>query len=312
MRFSIFQDTDIGARPINQDRMGYCFSRESLLMIVADGMGGHVRGEVAAETTLQTCANLFQLSAKPRLSDPSAFLEESLLSAHRALLQYQITQRLPEAPRTTVVACIVQEGRAWWAHAGDSRLYWLRNGVTLTRTRDHSRVQSLLSAGLIRPEQQDVHPDRNKVLNCLGSPQLPRIEIASAQPLKPGDVLLLCSDGFWAGMGEAALARAFVGHPVAHVVPDLVEQAVARNGRIADNATALAMSWEADPTEGAPTLSSLELPEGALTTTIAMGPGRAPGAQDEAVADTAWSEDAIERQISEIRQAIQRSRRKEP
>ena len=312
MRFSIFQDTDIGARPTNQDRMGYCFSRESLLMIVADGMGGHVRGDVAAETTLQTCAAHFQRMAKPRLPDPGGFLQEALLSAHRALLQYQVTHRLPEAPRTTVVACVVQEGRAWWAHAGDSRLYWMRNGVTLTRTRDHSRVQSLLSAGLIRPEQQDVHPDRNKVLNCLGSPQLPRIETAAAQPLKPGDVLLLCSDGFWAGTSEMALAKAFMGHPVAQVVPELVEKAVARNGRIADNTTALAMSWEADPTEGAPTLSSLELPEGALTTTIAIASGSSSSEPDEAAADPAWSDDAIERQIAEIRQAIQRSRRKEP
>lgn len=315
MRFSIFQDTDIGARASNQDRMGYCFSRESLFMVVADGMGGHVRGEVAAETALQTCATLFQRVAKPQVPDPVRFLEESLLAAHRALLQYQIAHRLHEAPRTTIVACVVQQGKAWWAHAGDSRLYWLRDGVTLTRTRDHSRVQSLLSAGLIRPEQQDVHPECNKVLNCLGSPQPPRVEIVAAQPLRPGDVLVLCSDGFWAGIGEVALARAFAGAAVGKVVPDLVEQAVARNGRFADNATALAMSWEADPIDGAPTLSSLELPEGALTTTIALGPTDADDASlraEDAAGEVAWSDDAIERQIAEIRQAIQRSRRKAP
>lgn len=314
MRFSIFQDTAIGARASNQDRMGYCFSRESLLMLVADGMGGHVRGEVAAETALQTCANLFQRVAKPQVPDPVQFLEEALLAAHRALLQYQIAHRLHESPRTTVVACVVQRGSAWWAHAGDSRLYWLRNGITLTRTRDHSRVQSLLSAGLIRPEQQDVHPDRNKVLNCLGSPQAPGIEIVAAQPLRPGDVLLLCTDGFWAGIGEASLARAFDGKAVGQVVPDLVSQAVARNGRIADNATALAMSWEADPMDGS-ILSSLELPEGALTTTIALAPTDAEPAvipSDALMGDAAWSDDAIEQQIAEIRQAIQRSGRKVP
>jgi len=315
MRFSIFQDTKVGARATNQDRMGYCFSRESLLMVVADGMGGHVRGEVAAETALRTCATLFQRIAKPHVPDPSGFLEEALLAAHRALLQYQVVERLHEAPRTTIVACVVQQGRAWWAHAGDSRLYWLRDGVALTRTRDHSRVQSLLSAGLIRPEQQDVHPDRNKVLNCLGSPHLPRIESAASQRLRPGDVLLLCTDGFWAGIGESALARAFEGQAVEKVVPELVAQAVARNGRIADNATALAMSWESDPIAGAPTWSSLELPEGALTTTIALGPEQGVGASAGAVesgGEMAWSDDAIERQIAEIRQAIQRSRRKAP
>lgn len=312
MRFSIFQDTHVGARAVNQDRMGYCFSREALLMVVADGMGGHVRGEVAAELALQTCARLFQRLAQPRVTDPATFLREALAGAHRALMHYQLTEGLPESPRTTVVACIVQQGRAWWAHAGDSRLYWLRNGVALTRTRDHSHVQSLLNAGLIRPEQQDVHPDRNKVLNCLGSPHLPHIELVSRQLLKPGDVLLLCTDGLWAGIGEAQLARAFDRVSVSQAVPALVQQAVLRNGRTADNATALAMAWEADLADGAPTLSSLELPEGMLTTTITLGPTEDVRAAAVATDDAGWSDDAIEQQISDIRRAIQKSRRRLP
>jgi serine/threonine protein phosphatase PrpC len=310
MRFSIFQDTQLGARAVNQDRMGYCFSRESLFMILADGMGGHVRGEVAAELALQTCARLFQRLAQPRIADPATFLREALAGAHRALIAYQHAQGLHESPRTTVVACIVQEGKVWWAHAGDSRLYWMRRGVTLMRTRDHSQVQSLLNAGLIRPEQQDMHPDRNKVLNCLGSPQAPEIELVSRQGLQSGDVLLLCTDGVWAGLADAELARTFERTPVAQAVPTLVREAVARHGRTADNATALAMAWDTDLSEGVPSLSSLDLPEGALTTTIALeAPADARGAA-AAADETGWSDDAIERQITEIRQAIQRSRRR--
>ena len=74
MRFSIFQDTDVGGRSINQDRMGYCFSRESLLMVLADGMGGHLRGEIAAQIAMQTVASMFQQQAMPRLRDPVAFI----------------------------------------------------------------------------------------------------------------------------------------------------------------------------------------------------------------------------------------------
>ena len=69
MRFSIFQDSALGARTVNQDRMGYCFTRASLLMVLADGMGGHLRGEVAAQIAMQTVASVFQQSARPKLVD---------------------------------------------------------------------------------------------------------------------------------------------------------------------------------------------------------------------------------------------------
>lgn len=301
MRFTIFQDTAIGARSVNQDRMGYCFSRESLLMLVADGMGGHLRGEVAAQLTLQTCATMFQRDARPRLDDPAAFLDDALRAAHRELLEYQYAQRLPEAPRTTVVACVVQDGAAWWAHAGDSRLYWLRDGRVVSRTRDHSKVQTMVSLGLIAEHEQETHPERNKVLNCLGSPYEPTLEMTSCAPLRPGDVLMLCSDGLWSGLSEAALATAFARLPVAQQVPELVRRAVEANGRVADNTTVVAMQWEGTDDEDVPTLSSLDLPEGAMTSTISIG------LPDDGAAEPVLSDEEIERQIAEIQQAIQRS-----
>ena len=302
MRFSIFQDTAVGARTQNQDRMGYCFSRESLMMVVADGMGGHVRGEVAAQLTLQACAALFQKLAQPRLADPADFLDTALRVAHRDLLRYQSSHGLPEAPRTTVVACVVQDDSAWWAHAGDSRLYWLREGRILTRTRDHSKVQTMVSLGLITPQEQETHPERNKVLNCLGSPYEPTIEITSRARLQRGDTLVLCSDGFWSGIPEEGLARAFAQAPVAISVPDLVQRAVAHNGRLADNTTVVALTWESgESDDDVPTLSSLNLPDGAVTTTISIGQ------LEDSEGDTPLSDEEIERQIAQIQQAIQRT-----
>ena len=304
MRFSIFQDTAIGARSVNQDRMGYCFSRESLLMLVADGMGGHVRGEVAAQLTLQTCAAMFQRQASPRLADPSAFLDAALRASHRELLRYQAQHRLPEAPRTTVVACVLQDDCAWWAHAGDSRLYWLRGERVLSRTRDHSKVQTMVALGLISAQEQESHPERNKVLNCLGSPYEPTVEITARARLQPGDTLVLCSDGFWSGVPEAELAAAFAGGPVAAVVPALVARAVAHNGRTADNTTVVALAWEGGGDDDVPTLSSLNLPDGAVTTTISIGQ---LDESEVAAGGDALTEEEIERQIAEIQQAIQRS-----
>lgn len=307
MRFTIFQDSAIGARTINQDRMGYCYSREALLAIVADGMGGHLRGEVAAQISMQTAAALFQQAAQPRLQDPAQFLDEALRAGHRELHRYREQHGMPECPRTTIVACVIQDNQAWWAHAGDSRLYVFRRGKSAARTRDHSKVENLISLGLITAEDAETHPERNKVLNCLGSPFEPSIEINAHFPLHDDDVILLCSDGFWSGQREHEMAAALNGgEPVAAVVPRLVRQAVEKNGINADNTTALVLRWH-DETEAEPipTLSSLGLPDGAVTTTIAIAQA---GERDGADSDD-LSEDEIERTIAEIQQAIQRSNR---
>ncbi len=305
MRFSIYQDTELGARSVNQDRMGYCFTRDALLMVVADGMGGHLRGEVAAQITLQTVAALFQTTARPALEDPAEFLDMSLRRAHRDILRYQEQHGLPESPRTTVVACLVQKGVVWWAHAGDSRIYLVRDGVVLARTRDHSKVQTLLSLGLLKPGEEDQHPERNKVLNCLGSPFEPTIEISTPVTLQAGDRLLLCSDGLWSGVPEAELAAGLCRDAVSRSVPELVQRALAANGRVADNTTALALAWEGE-SEGAAAdddggLSSLDLPDGAFTTTISAA------APPEEADERDISEDEIERTIREIRTAIDRT-----
>ncbi|MCO5108407.1 MAG: serine/threonine-protein phosphatase [Burkholderiaceae bacterium] len=297
MRFSIYQDSLIGARASNQDRMGYCYTRDCLLMLVADGMGGHMRGEVAAHLALQVAASTFQEDARPTLADPPAFLDRALRRAHREILRYQDMHGLPESPRTTIVACVVQQGRAWWAHAGDSRLYLLRGGRVMLRTRDHSKVQNLIDLGMIDERDSATHPERNKVLNCLGSPFEPTIELGGDVALQPGDTLMLCSDGVWSALPEDDLIEPLTAGSVMTGVPRLVQQAVGHAGPMADNATALAMTWEAEGVG----LSSDDVPDGAITTTIAVG------LIDETAPGDAMTEDEIERTIREIREAISRA-----
>ncbi len=307
MRFSIYQESKKGGRKVNQDRMGYLYTRDSLMMMVADGMGGHARGEVAAQLTMQTVASVYQRLAKPLLADPAAFLEEAIQAAHHELHRYRAEQNLPEAPRTTVVLCVVQRGVAIWAHAGDSRLYLIRNGAIAERTLDHSRVHHLVTSGLIRPEDAKDHPERNRIFNCLGAFVAPTVEISHPTALHGGDILLLCSDGLWGTLNDRAIVGAFSDRTVMRAVPDLVDAALEEGGAESDNCTALAMAWagveslDMVPPTDAP-VSTLVIPEGAMTSTIQI-----PRAGDEP--GPAYTDDQIDDAVNEIQKAIQRASR---
>ncbi len=245
MQFLIFQESRKGKRRENQDRVAYCYSRDALLMVVADGLGGHLHGEIAARIAVQVLTNAFRREARPRIADPARFLVEQLLDAHRTIERFTNVHRLGESPLTTCVACIVQDGAACWGHAGDSRLYFIRGGRVLARTRDHSRVQQLVEQGRIREEAVAAHPFRNSITNCLGSAVPPRVELSEKMALEPGDSILLCSDGFWGPLSAARIAAALLRSDIVEALPELLDQAEARSGMESDNLSVVAMSWEA-------------------------------------------------------------------
>ncbi len=299
MRFSVYQESRKGGRRINQDRMGYCFTRDALLMVLADGLGGHALGEVAAQQALQTLARRVQAQARPLLRNPAEFLQDTIMLAHREIHRYAEVNRLSDVPRTTVVCCLVQNGQIHWAHAGDSRFYLVRKGELLTRTRDHSKVENLLQQERVLPMQVANHPERNKLYNCLGSPNLPLIDIGGPMRMEPGDVAMLCSDGLWGSLEDREVVQKVTSLSVAQAIPDLIEQALRNAGEGADNTTAIGMMWEHDPTaqsdEGVVTTT---LPLNAFTTSILERTG--------AEADL-LSEEEIERSIAEIRAAIDKT-----
>jgi protein phosphatase len=306
VRFSIYQESRKGGRRSNQDRMGYLYTRDSMLLVVADGMGGHARGEVAAQKTLQTMASIYQRDAKPMLADPARYLEECVMAAHRELHRYRAENNLPEAPRTTVVACVVQEGVATWAHVGDSRLYLLRGGRIVARTLDHSRVHHLVSSGLIQPEDAKDHPERNRIFNCIGAYIAPTVEMGRPTALRSGDTLLLCTDGLWGALTDRQIGDAFTSSTVMRAVPELMEFALAKAGDDADNCTAIAMTWAGSesmdmipPTEEP--VSTLLIPEGAVASTVQIP------RHSEASGDEELTEDQIEDAVAEIQRAIKRS-----
>ena len=269
MRFSVYQESRKGGRRINQDRMGYCFTRDALLMVLADGLGGHALGEVAAQQALQTLARQFQAQARPAIRNPADFLQDTIMLAHREIHRYAEANRLADIPRTTVVCCLIQQGQIHWAHAGDSRLYLVRKGALLTRTRDHSKIENLLQQERVLPMDVANHPERNKLYNCLGSPNLPLIDIGGPVRLEPGDVAMLCSDGLWGSLEERVIVDKVTNLSVVHAIPDLIEQALLNAGEGADNTTAIAMMWELDtatPSEEAVLTDTLPL--NAFTTSI--------------------------------------------
>jgi len=302
MQFSVYQQSHIGGRKVNQDRMGYTFTRDALLLVLADGMGGHLRGEIAATIAMQTISMMFQMQARPYIKKPERFLEEALQQAHEDILRYGQTHKLAGTPRTTVVACLVQHNNAVWAHCGDSRLYWVRRGRVLARTRDHSHIEYLIEKGRADPSERNTHPDRNKLYNCLGAPTPPQVELSRQVSLQPADVLLLCSDGLWSAVPDSEIVRRLSTHTIVQAVPDMISMATAIGGARADNTTALAIMWQGADVAGAGTgtvISTEMLTDGQVSSTIALAP--------EALDVDAFDEDEIEKAIAEIRDAIEKS-----
>ncbi|HEY4999443.1 MAG TPA: protein phosphatase 2C domain-containing protein, partial [Usitatibacter sp.] len=209
-----------------------------------DGMGGHIDGEVAAEIAVTEITRRFQQEARNKLKKPFEFLVSAIQSAHRAIVSHAVEHNLLECPRTTVVACIVQNGSAYWAHAGDSRLYVLRRGDLVAQTQDHSRVQMMIDAGEITPEMAARHPERNKIFSCLGGVVPPQISTGREFPLETGDTVMLSTDGFWAQIPGSILGNMLRKQTLVDVMPGLLAEAHRRAKGESDNLSVVAMTWE--------------------------------------------------------------------
>jgi serine/threonine protein phosphatase PrpC len=298
MKFSVFQISRKGGREKNEDRMGYCYTRDSGLFALADGMGGHPEGEVASQMSLQTMAAQFQREARPVLKDPRRFLNESILAGHHALIRYATERALLDTPRTTMVACVLQGREAYWSHCGDSRLYLVRGGRLLARTRDHSYCELQETLAGVVPLGDKVN--RNVLFTCLGSPGKPVIDTVGPLLMMPGDRVLLCSDGLWGSVDDDTISHCLSTRPITDAVPELVEEALRVAGERSDNVTVLAVEWESAEDDEDSAIETDTLADDVFASTIqaGVGPGDADDLLDEA---------EIERSIREINEAIQRS-----
>jgi serine/threonine protein phosphatase PrpC len=222
----------LGAREENQDRVTAAVAEHAALLVVVDGMGGHADGARAAEVTQRVLLESFWHTPQP-LFDPLGFLHMTL----------------EQRPRATCAVCLVQQRSAWWAHIGDSRIYHMRHGALVARTRDHSHVELLLREGLITVEQVQMHPMRNFVESCLGGDAiLPDMSITARQEIESGDVFLVCSDGLWGALRDTEIV-ARLESPEAALRDSLLalgELSVARGGSGSDNTSAAPLRWLGD------------------------------------------------------------------
>jgi serine/threonine protein phosphatase PrpC len=301
MRFTIFQDSKVGDRDGNEDRVGYSFSKDALLMVIADGMGGHHGGEIASEIAVQEITQRFRMEAQNKLKRPFEFLMSAIQAAHRAIVAHADRNNMLECPRTTCVACVVQNGYAYWAHAGDSRLYVLRRGNLIAATQVHSKVQQLIDSGQITPEQAARHPDRNKIFSCLGGVVPPAIDMGREVRMEPGDTVLLSTDGFWAQIPAALIGGMLKKQGIVEIFPGLLNDAHRRAGGESDNLSVVAMTWEAQGDPHAEDTTALENEQFATSTNTAQL--ETGDAQDDV------TEEDIERAIAEIQSAIRKGPR---
>jgi serine/threonine protein phosphatase PrpC len=234
----------VGDREDNQDRVAIAVRDAAAFMIVLDGMGGHSDGSRAADTALKSLLDSFHQISLPAF-DPLGFLHLALSKAHDDVARLGFGQSMESRPRATTAVCLVQEGAAYWAHIGDSRVYWIRRGQVLERTRDHSHVELLLREGKITEQEVATHPMRNFVECCLGGdPAIPEMTIAGRRVLTPGDVILLCTDGIWANLKDSDIAGFFRDEGNLRAwLEALGRRAVQASAPFSDNSTAAVLRW---------------------------------------------------------------------
>ncbi|MBF0584818.1 MAG: serine/threonine-protein phosphatase [Magnetococcales bacterium] len=234
MAWQIALNAHIGGRDEQQDRSAQFVSPkgDACLVVVADGMGGHQGGALAAQTVVDVARKIF--AARLSTLSPPELLETIIQQAHLAI--NRIGREQDVNPRSTAVLLLLTPGKAHWVHVGDCRLYHFRRGRLLHRTRDHSVFQMLVDMGKAKPEEAATHPDQSRLLSSLGGDKKPEVEPGTNKP-RPGDGFLLCSDGLWEVVDERDMA--FALHNTALDLADasrqLAEGATRNAGPKSDN-----------------------------------------------------------------------------
>ena len=233
-----------GGRKYNEDACGYWSSERQFCCILADGAGGHGGGDIASRLAVQSLLTGFAES--PSASGPE--LSRLMRRTNRAVLDGRIAGTAQEDMHTTAVCLVIDflDGRADWVHSGDSRMYWFRGARLLERTRDHSFVESLVDAGMIREDEIRTHPKRSVLLSALGKEddELELSASLSSRVVSGGDAFLLCSDGVWEYVADEVLEQLLAQAKSAQEWLSAIEETIhVATARLAshDNYTALAV-----------------------------------------------------------------------
>jgi len=240
----ISSQSDIGCqRTNNEDSFGYWepeddqqFLRKGRLAIVADGMGGYEGGQEASRLAVETLVAVYRDFSG---DNPQDALIEALQAAHEQVRQYSFAHPELRGMGTTCTAAAIVRGAhggaeydaLYYVHVGDTRLYLIRDGQITRVTRDHSYVGRLVESGLISPEEAENHPQRNILTAALGTnPDLIMDSPGHPEPLRPEDVLLICSDGLWGQVRDPEILDAVENKSAEQAGRELIDLARERGG----------------------------------------------------------------------------------
>jgi PPM family protein phosphatase len=227
--------SDVGCvRELNEDSGTYIqpddpevLASKGLLILVADGMGGHSAGEVASKMAVEVITRTYYEDG----GDPQSALKKAFREANRAIHKTAEKDESKTGMGTTCTALVLQNGTAISAHVGDSRLYLVREGSIYLMTEDHSAVMEMVKAGLISLEQARHHPDKNVILRAMGSH--PEVEVTTWQepfPVRAGDCFLLCSDGLYDLIEDEEIKRVVESQEPRSACESLIALAKERGG----------------------------------------------------------------------------------
>jgi PPM family protein phosphatase len=247
-------------RPLNEDAIGA--DPRVGLFVLADGLGGYNAGEVASTMAVSTLlaglsTKLVEANEEARAFDPGGELRHALIGMNNAIFRAALNSSAYEGMATTVVVAWFLAGRLWVAHAGDSRLYLLRQNALTQVTRDHSFSQELLDAGMVTEEEARLLPAKNLVTRALGAAAEVEPEVHD-YPIEAGDVFLLCSDGLTEMVTQPEIGGMLThcGNDIRDAARRLIDLANEAGGR--DNTSVILVRVGADATRPAPDLSEHE------------------------------------------------------
>ena len=197
--------TNPGSRHVNEDCLGVIEHSDLACFVVADGLGGHGKGEVASQLAVKAFDEVFSSPMEKPLPD---LLSDAFRRAQSDILKEQARTNMSSQMKTTVVVLAVRNGELAWGHLGDSRLYAFTRNKVKSRTLDHSVPQMLAISREIREKDIRGHQDRNRLLRVLGvSEDPPRFELSELQRTDKFQAFLLCSDGFWELITEKEMEK---------------------------------------------------------------------------------------------------------
>ena len=246
--FRLIASTGIhkGDREYQQDQVSLIsHSRHNgcVLGVVADGMGGRSGGRKASDQVMMTARQLFERYS-PETDDPGAMLKAMVEEAHIVIRLTAISAE--QEPHSTIAAFLINpRGDCHWVHAGDSRIYHFQGGRLLHRTSDHSYVQALVDRGELTEAEANNHPHSNILVGCLGTESDPPATTHMISQLRPGDVLLACSDGVWHYFSPTELASVVDSLSPREATEFLIEKARSRARGGGDNLSLVIVKIEA-------------------------------------------------------------------